>query len=275
MQSLAERFVQSQNANDELDACARAVRKHACVRTEAAGATNLLAMAKAKGISIEHRNDCAFEGMIERDASGAACIVLRSTLNRTRERFTLAHELGHWVLQEELLEPIAGRLFRGLSTSRSETKVEERLASLIAAELLMPMEPVRSQFDPNNMMASLHSICKTFRVSRTAAIRRLADVTDQSFLLLQVVPFRFRDFDTAAHIDDAIYATARRGTFFDRERTRIAPAVPFRKTLERSVRLRITNPAKGVVDSVFESDFRDSPIPHVFLLTRPNYRSAR
>ena len=61
----------------------------------------------------------------------------------TRQRFTIAHELGHWICQclEGTAEPVMCR-DRDLSTAAD--RVREREANVFAAELLMPEEAVRA-----------------------------------------------------------------------------------------------------------------------------------
>src|SRR4051794_38482283 len=87
--SLLKEFVQSQNAEDEFDASWKLVSSHFGALSQSPSA-DLYALAQSKGICVRRRNDIPYEGMIERDASGRATIVIREGLNRRRERFTLA-----------------------------------------------------------------------------------------------------------------------------------------------------------------------------------------
>lgn len=252
-------------APDELRACQFAVTKHI---GDCSGATKRdpFAIAKCLNIEIVRKAGLPYEGMIERDVNGKAHILLRSSLNRTRERFTVAHELGHWVLQEEMVGSMRGQLFRGVSRDEKEMAQEERLANLMAAEILMPYEPMRDRFDSSNQLRSLEEICRTFGVSRTAAIRRIADVCDKHFVFLQVVPFRFNDLSSSAEIDDAIFASTKQSTLFDRDRTRFAPRIPFEQIIAfKKVRISLNSP-KGIIATEFDSTYQTTPIPHAFLL---------
>lgn len=60
----------------------------------------------------------------------------------TRQRFTIAHELGHWVCQclEGTVEPMYCRADEVDESARAL----EREANVFAAELLMPEEAVRA-----------------------------------------------------------------------------------------------------------------------------------
>jgi hypothetical protein len=263
--SLLNELIESQRADDEFDASRKLIGSHFGQLSQSPN-VDLDALARSKGICVRRCENIPYEGMIERDANGSATIVLREGLNRRRERFTLAHELGHWLLQQEMLGTTEGRLFRGLSRNESELREEERLANLLAAEILMPCEPLMSSFNPENKIRSLHEICRRFAVSRTAAVRRLADVTNQNILLVQIVPYMFKHLNSLAEIDDAIFASARKGTLFDRHRTRLADRTPFNEFLNiDEKRIRLSTP-KGCVDEVFEIAHRPTPIPHVFAL---------
>jgi Zn-dependent peptidase ImmA (M78 family) len=63
-----------------------------------------------------------------------------------RRRFTLAHEVGHWVCQ--VLEGRGAPIMcRAEVVGVGEGKALEREANVFAAELLMPEELVREGFD--------------------------------------------------------------------------------------------------------------------------------
>jgi len=71
-------------------------------------------------------------------------IIVNADEPETRQRFTIAHELGHWVCQclEGRMEPVYCRAEDvGVDP---EAKALEREANVFAAELLMPEEAVRS-----------------------------------------------------------------------------------------------------------------------------------
>jgi Zn-dependent peptidase ImmA (M78 family) len=63
-------------------------------------------------------------------------IIVRSSAPTSRKRFTVAHELGHWVLQRHSRLPLE-------CTGHAD---RERWCDSFAAELLMPASWVRSQF---------------------------------------------------------------------------------------------------------------------------------
>jgi hypothetical protein len=82
-----------------------------------------------------------------------------------RRRFTVAHEIGHWVCHRE-----AGPRVCDLTSARAARDPLEREANTFAAELLMPAAEVRAAHarhpDPG-------SLAEWFRVSREAMGWRL------------------------------------------------------------------------------------------------------
>jgi hypothetical protein len=84
-----------------------------------------------------------------------------------RRRFTLAHEVGHWVCQ--VLEGRVAPVFcRAEVVGVREGRTLEREANVFAAELLMPEELVRERFD-----GSLIETAAPFGVSEEAIHWRL------------------------------------------------------------------------------------------------------
>ena len=73
-------------------------------------------------------------------------IVVNAAEPEPRRRFTIAHELGHWICQclEGSAEPVMCR-DRDLSTAADRAR--EREANVFAAELLMPEEAIRADVD--------------------------------------------------------------------------------------------------------------------------------
>ena len=71
-------------------------------------------------------------------------IVLRADEPPARQRFTLAHELGHWVCQVREGHE-APNYRRAQDVAPSADRLREREANVFAAELLMPEEAVRAE----------------------------------------------------------------------------------------------------------------------------------
>jgi hypothetical protein len=111
------------------------------------------------GLTVAESESLAVSGMLlpaERE------IWLNATEPAPRRRFTLAHELGHWVCQ--VLEGRGAPVMcRADEVGVGEGRALEREANVFAAELLMPEDLVRQDFD-----GSAASTAERFGVSDEA-----------------------------------------------------------------------------------------------------------
>ena len=115
------------------------------------------------GLAVSERDDLAVSGMLlpaERE------IYVNAEDVPTRRRFTLAHEVGHWVCQclEGKGAPV---MCRAEDVSESADRTLEREANVFAAELLMPEPAVRAEFTGGG------EIAERFGVSSEAMAWRL------------------------------------------------------------------------------------------------------
>lgn len=134
-------------------------------------------LAREKGITV------AFEDMGGDDISGmfyrqqsTAVIVVNKYHHHHRQRFTIAHEIGHGDLHDAdtYLDGRAALRFRD-GKSATGTDVEEREANGFAAALLMPAEWVRQRF--LNLVTAPNSTNEDRAIAQLA---REFDVSDQA-----------------------------------------------------------------------------------------------
>ncbi len=136
-------------------------------------------IAKAMGISVRY-------APLEDELSGMAfvkdgvrVIAVNALHHPNRQRFTIAHEMGHHVLHAPML--VAGVhvdkvIMRRDMLSATGTDDNEVEANTFASELLMPRDlisPVVEQFVDLNDEAQLTAVAKRFRVSTAALQFRL------------------------------------------------------------------------------------------------------
>ncbi len=96
-------------------------------------------------------------------------MVLNETESPQRRRFTLAHELRHWVCQ--CLEGQTAPVYcRAQDVSASADRLLEREANVFAAELLMPEAGVREEW---SRVESANDLAARFGVSGEAMRWRL------------------------------------------------------------------------------------------------------
>lgn len=130
-------------------------------------------LTKVMGIRVEKNPFLGCSGQIELTTNGPV-ITVKDTEIGTRQRFTIAHEIGHFAL---------GHLNQGHPLFRDEASnfktgvflPVERLANQFAAELLMP-ERVVSYAITNKGYKTLESLAALFGVSEVAMSWRLKNL---------------------------------------------------------------------------------------------------
>ena len=143
---------------------------------------NVGRVARQLGVRVERADlgeDCS--GVLVRNGD-AAVIGVNYSHHPNRQRFTIAHELGHFVLHK------GGKYIdKGMSTlqfrdaeSSTGTQLEEREANQFAAALLMPADWVRREFEKHPFDLgddeALNTMCRLFGVSSQAMSFRLVNL---------------------------------------------------------------------------------------------------
>lgn len=107
-------------------------------------------LAKSLGIDVVYSNlDDETSGMIEKTNNNRYRIVVNSNHPLTRQRFTIAHELGHYFYHRHLIGDGVSddRVYRssasGAYANTAIGRKEESQANQFAATILMPMDPIR------------------------------------------------------------------------------------------------------------------------------------
>lgn len=113
-------------------------------------------------------------GWIERRPNGAYAIVVNAFHSTPRQRFTAAHELGHYIYHRDLLGEGVGdsRAYRAAATPLPNPMIRpihERQANSFAANVLMPKHALAS-ISPN---ADVAELARQFGVSEAAMRIRL------------------------------------------------------------------------------------------------------
>lgn len=138
-------------------------------------------VARRLGIRVENADlGDDVSGVLVRSGEHAV-IGVNWTHHPNRRRFTIAHEIGHYLLHEEgtYIDKGTHARFRD-EQSGSGTDQEEIEANAFAAALLMPAKKVREEarrrpFDPADD-ADLNALALTFGVSSQAMSFRLANL---------------------------------------------------------------------------------------------------
>ncbi len=133
------------------------------------------ALAEALGISVQYErlaDDMSGVLLVE---GGTAKVAINDSHHRNRQRFTLAHEIGHVLLHagEDGLF-VDRRFFRNEWSSKGELR-EEIEANAFAASLLMPRRFVAQCIEPGAGITDLDvfRLATRFEVSEQAMTLRL------------------------------------------------------------------------------------------------------
>lgn len=130
---------------------------------------DLEGMTRVLGIDLDFESELPsnVSGKIRRSDRGFSIEVNRHH-SPARRRFTLAHEIAHYLLHRDLMEQgiVDDAMYRSGFPSAVETE-----ANALAAELLMPRDLVRTVYRAGVM--DIPHLCKVFGVSEDAMRIRL------------------------------------------------------------------------------------------------------
>ncbi len=122
-------------------------------------------------------------GMLVRDDDGAGAVIgVNSTHHPRRQRFTVAHEIGHlWLHKGRKITVDSGLRVDYRDDAGNPTVLEERDANAFAAALLMPARSVQAQAEPlvragTTRSALVSALARTFEVSEEAMGYRLLNL---------------------------------------------------------------------------------------------------
>ncbi len=116
---------------------------------------------------------------------------LRSNSSHRRQRFTIAHEIGHTLFYQKMRHQIG-------ILDKKELSAEENICNKFAITLLVPHEfihqilpriPIKT---PWQILSTLGNTCSKFDVSLPALIPRLEDIYGYNDTSLILLIFRFR-----------------------------------------------------------------------------------
>lgn len=128
------------------------------------------AIAARMGVEVLRGDLGAISGQVRTTDDGRTVVTINPNESRVRQRFTLAHELGHVALGH--LRGRSQLLRDDSNTFRMSAGPQEREANAFAAALLMPADAVRYALQ-NGMAKTLDDMARLFRVSKAAMYWRV------------------------------------------------------------------------------------------------------
>lgn len=122
-------------------------------------------------VKLEYADmDSTLSGSLSKQ-DGIWLIRVNKVHSKTRQRFSIAHELGHFVYhKDDEKEFVDTTFFRGLTSDNLEYT-----ANKFASELLMPEEQVRNLIDKDNVR-NVADLAARFGVSSSAMLYRVKEL---------------------------------------------------------------------------------------------------
>ena len=143
---------------------------------------DIVALARVLGIDVEYGGLEQIEAWLLRRNDGLGVIRVKSSPYQNRQRFSIAHEIGHWVLHE-------GRSQGYLCTVKDLTDYrrspEEVEANVFAASLLIPRHFIDAAIfsrDPN--FAQVQLLADKCKTSITSSARRIVELSTRKLVLV-------------------------------------------------------------------------------------------
>jgi Zn-dependent peptidase ImmA (M78 family) len=152
---------------------AAALREH----FEVPSKVDLADLAKRMNLTIVELASDSFDGALVRDSQRGRILVNQAIRERGRKRFTIAHEIGHYILHRDPSNSCVPRVVEGWQEGQPE---HERQADVFASELLLPTKDVAGRLCGRwPSMSVVGDIAEHFGTSMTAAARKFCDVASQ------------------------------------------------------------------------------------------------
>lgn len=135
-------------------------------------------VADAVGLDIREVDADSFDGTLVRAIGYPRGTVLinQNIREKGRKKFTLAHEIGHYILPRHQMETLPCKR-SDISDWRSSVKASEAEANRFAAELLMPSKLVRQLIPDEPKLADIDSIADRFGCTLSAAAYRIVELS--------------------------------------------------------------------------------------------------
>lgn len=116
-------------------------------------------------------------GQIRREDNGQYVVRINRHETRERQRFTLAHEIAHFLLHRGEIDRLEDGIVDNVLYRSGASEQKEYEANRLAADLIMPHDAVREQLDALGAPASdeiIDRLAEVFQVSRAAMEVRLS-----------------------------------------------------------------------------------------------------
>lgn len=143
-------------------------------------------IAQQKGISYNYKNYADhFAGILEYDNSGFHIYLNTQNTNDTKLRFSFAHELGHYFIDEHRNALMKGKSLHKSYNQFLRKNIVEKEADFFASNLLMPKSRILKSIGNKKFSADLINSLKTeYNVSFSACAVQLMNIDIHPFMIV-------------------------------------------------------------------------------------------
>jgi hypothetical protein len=138
----------------------------------------------------------SLDGMLvlgDGDDEGSAIIFVNETQSGQRVRFTIGHELGHWLIPSHTLNQknfaCSKQQMRSTEVHKKTTPLEriEVEANIFSSELLLPEKEFKRDLRvlPEPCLSNIIKLSNTYDVSKLATARRFVTLNDHPCAIIQ------------------------------------------------------------------------------------------
>lgn len=133
--------------------------------------TDVTKIAQENGIEVFEVvfSESGIDGMIKNE-NGRTVIYVNKDNPEVRKRFTIAHEIGHYVLHHSDIDYIVDYRQAIRNYETQEELIKETQANMFASALLLPKEKLETEWDIHQ---DIEIVANLFQVSRKALLIRL------------------------------------------------------------------------------------------------------
>ena len=122
--------------------------------------------------------NAGISGEIRKDGDAYVIRVNRYE-SRERQRFTIAHELSHFLLHRDLIDQTPDGIRLNVLYRSGKSEIVEFEANKLAAEIIMPIRQIRFRLDaytPSITDEKIRALAKEFAVSKVAMEIRISSL---------------------------------------------------------------------------------------------------
>lgn len=130
-------------------------------------------IAKEMGLDVIKMNECPdhISGMLKKQKDNQFVIYVNGNHSKVRRRFTIAHEIAHFILHRHLISKVNNQLLDDTLYRSGLNNIYESAANRFAIDILMPWSLVNEAIASG--IIEIGELAQKFNVSKSAMSIRL------------------------------------------------------------------------------------------------------